>query len=112
MIEYKSNWNDKTIIMIDRFFPSSKMCNKCNYINQDLTLKDREWVCPSCNTLHNRDLNASLNILKQGLKIVDEIDISKKILSGSGIESDIKQKQGEPFSLEKAVNLETTTLNV
>ncbi len=99
MLEYKSNWNDKTVIMIDRFFPSSKMCNICNYIKDDLTLKDREWTCPSCNTNHNRDLNASLNILNQGLKI----------LSGSGIESDIKQKQGESSSVEEVVNLETTT---
>jgi transposase len=99
MLEYKSNWNDKTVVMIDRFFPSSKMCNKCNYIKDDLTLKDREWTCPSCNTHHNRDLNASLNILNQGLKI----------LSGSWIESDIKQKQGESSSVEEAMNLETTT---
>ena len=99
MLEYKSKWNDKTIVMIDRFFPSSKTCSKCNYIKDDLTLKDRKWICPSCNTHHDRDLNASYNILKQGLKI----------LSGSGIESDIKQKQGESFSIEEALNLETTT---
>ena len=70
MLEYKANWNYKTIVKIDRFFPSSKTCNVCNYINQDLTLKDREWTCPSCNTVHNRDFNASINIKKQGLKIL------------------------------------------
>ena len=82
MLEYKANWNEKTIVKIDRFFPSSKACNVCNYINQDLTLKDREWTCKSCNTVHDRDFNASINIKKQGLKI----------LSGSGIESDILKK--------------------
>lgn len=61
---------------------SSKTCNVCNYINQDLTLKDREWTCKSCNTIHDRDFNASINIKKQGLKI----------LSGSGIESDKLKK--------------------
>jgi transposase len=80
MLEYKDNWNDKVVVKIDRFFPSSKNCNVCNYINQDLTLKDREWTCPSCNTIHDRDFNASINIKKQGLKI----------LSGSGTDSDIK----------------------
>lgn len=60
---------------------SSKTCNVCNYINQDLTLKDREWTCPSCNTIHDRDFNASINIKKQGLKI----------LSGSGTDSQDKK---------------------
>jgi putative transposase len=82
MLEYKANWNDKTVVKIDRFFPSSKTCNVCNYINQDLTLKDREWTCKSCNTVHDRDFNASINIKKQGLKI----------LSGLGTNSDKKQK--------------------
>ena len=97
MLEYKANWNDKTIVKIDRFFPSSKTCNKCNYIKQDLSLKDRSWTCISCNTNHDRDLNASLNILKQGLNI----------LSGSGIESDTKQKQIEASSLDESMKSDT-----
>ena len=96
MLEYKANWNEKTIVKIDRFFPSSKACNVCNYINQDLTLKDREWTCKSCNTVHDRDFNASINIKKQGLKI----------LSGSGIESDIKQKRGEALLLGESMSHE------
>jgi len=107
MLEYKSGWNDKQFVKIDRFFPSSKMCSNCGWINQDLTLKDREWTCPSCDEKHDRDINASKNILKQGLKIVAESDISKEILSGSGIESDIKQKQVESLSLDEAMKPET-----
>jgi len=97
MLEYKANWNDKTIIKIDRFFPSSKMCSNCGWINQDLTLNIREWSCPSCGEKHDRDFNASKNILKQGLKI----------LSGSGIESDIKQKQVEALPLGEFMKPET-----
>ena len=97
MLEYKSKWNDRTIIKIDRFFPSSKMCSNCGWINQDLTLNIREWICPSCGEKHDRDFNASKNILKQGLKI----------LSGSGIDSDIKQKQVEPLSLDEVMKPET-----
>jgi putative transposase len=93
MLEYKANWNDKTIIKIDRFFPSSKTCNICNYVKQDLTLADREWICPICKTIHNRDLNAAKNILKQGINE----------LSGSGIESDIKQKHVEALPLDKSM---------
>jgi putative transposase len=97
MLEYKANWNDKTIIKIDRFFPSSKMCSNCGWINQDLTLNIREWTCTSCGEKHDRDFNAAKNILKQGLKI----------LSGSGIESDIKQKQVEALSLDESMKPET-----
>jgi len=70
MLTYKAEWNDKKIIKINRFYPSSKTCNCCGYINQNLTLDVREWTCPSCNTKLDRDLNASINILKEGNKIL------------------------------------------
>jgi putative transposase len=93
MLEYKSKWNDKSFVKIDRFFPSSKTCSNCGWIYQDLNLSIREWTCSSCTEHHDRDLNASKNILKQGINI----------LSGYGIESDIKQKQEEAFPLGKSV---------
>ena len=96
MLEYKAIWNDKIIVKIDKYFPSSRTCSVCNYINQDLTLKDRKWVCPNCNTIHDRDLNASINILKQGLNI----------LSGSRTESDLKQKHGEALPIGKSMKHE------
>jgi putative transposase len=68
LLEYKAIWNDKQIVKIDRFFPSSKQCNNCGFINQNLKLDCREWTCPSCNTELDRDLNASKNILKEGIK--------------------------------------------
>ncbi len=86
MLEYKAEWNDKTLIKIDRWFPSSKMCSKCTWINQNLTLKDRTWTCRECGTTHDRDVNAANNILTQGMKIK----------SGLGAKSDSKQKPVEP----------------
>ncbi len=68
LLTYKAQWNDKEIVKIDRFFPSSKTCNCCGYINQNLKLDMREWTCPSCHTKLDRDLNASINILKEGYK--------------------------------------------
>ena len=68
LLTYKAQWNDKEIVKIDRFFPSSKTCNCCGHINQNLKLDMREWNCPSCNTKLDRDLNASINILKEGYK--------------------------------------------
>ena len=97
MLEYKANWNDKTIVKIDRFFPSSKTCNVCNYINQDLTLKDREWTCKSCNTVHDRDFNASINIKKQGLKMICCV---------SGTDSQLKQKRGKALPLGESMTHE------
>ena len=81
-LEYKCKWRGRELVIVDRFFPSSKLCGVCNTINQELTLKDREWTCQVCKTVHDRDFNASINIKKQGLKI----------LSGLGTNSDIKQK--------------------
>ena len=69
-LTYKAEWNDKKIVKIDRFFPSSKTCNSCGYINQNLKLDMREWTCPSCNTKLDRDLNASMNILNEGYKLI------------------------------------------
>lgn len=62
MLEYKARWNGVNILRIGRFEPSSKTCNHCGYINKELTLKDREWSCPECGSVLDRDINASINI--------------------------------------------------
>jgi putative transposase len=67
-IEYKAGWYGREVIRIDRWYPSSKTCNVCDYINQGLTLSDREWTCPRCKEVHDRDFNASVNILAEGLR--------------------------------------------
>ena len=68
-LEYKSGWNDKSVVHIDRFFPSSKTCSKCGWINNNLTLKDREWTCPKCGEKHDRDFNAATNIENEGFRM-------------------------------------------
>ncbi len=70
MLKYKSEWYDRDIIEIDRFFPSSKLCNCCNYKNNLLSLNNREWTCPSCETKLDRDINAAINIKNEGLRIL------------------------------------------
>jgi putative transposase len=65
-IKYKSEWEGTHFGQIDRFFPSSKRCSECGWINQSLTLKDREWVCQNCGAIIDRDLNAAHNILLFG----------------------------------------------
>lgn len=68
-LKYKANWYGKEVIIIDRFFPSSKTCNVCNYIKEKLSLEKRSWTCPRCNTAHDRDVNAAKNILQRALTI-------------------------------------------
>jgi len=68
-LEYKADWNDKQVVKINRFYPSSKTCNVCGWINQDLNLSVREWTCKNGHHL-DRDENAAKNILNEGLKII------------------------------------------
>jgi len=70
MLEYKANWYNRKIVFVDRFYPSSKTCHNCGYINKNLTLNDRQWVCPQCGEVIERDYNAALNILDEGLRII------------------------------------------
>ena len=67
-LKYKCN----SFIEVDRYFPSSKTCSNCGYINAELTLADRTYHCPSCGCTINRDLNAALNLRKEGLRIYTE----------------------------------------
>ena len=68
-LQYKSEWNNRIYHKVDRFYASSQICNNCNYKNEKTkNLSIREWTCPKCGTYHNRDINASINILNQGLK--------------------------------------------
>ena len=77
ILKYKAKWYDREVIEVDRWFPSSKLCSNCGYKNKELTLKDREWICPECNSLLNRDLNAAINIKNEGMKIKIGMSLSE-----------------------------------
>lgn len=71
-LEYKANWYGKTIIKIDRWFPSTQLCSNCGHQGGKKSLDIREWTCVQCHAHHDRDVNASKNILGEGLRAISE----------------------------------------
>jgi putative transposase len=69
MLIYKADWYGKTVIKISRWYPSSQICSNCNYRDSKKTLDIRNWICPNCNTNLDRDINAAINILNEGLRL-------------------------------------------
>ena len=96
-LEYKAKRYGGEVVKTKRFYPSSKTCNHCGYINQDLELKDREWECPKCKTTLDRDINASKNILSHVLRELN--------LKGEG---STRLKPAELSSIDEAVKQEAT----
>jgi putative transposase len=70
MLKYKSQWDGKTYIEVDRFFASSKTCNVCLNKVDSLDLDIRSWTCDKCQTHHDRDVNAAINIKNEALRIL------------------------------------------
>lgn len=73
-LEYKAQWYGRTFVQIDNWYPSTKRCNDCGYILESITMDVREWDCPACGAHHDRDINASKNILDAGLAIIAGAD--------------------------------------
>jgi len=73
LLKYKSDWSGRDLVQVDKFFPSSKMCSGCENIKKDLKLSDRVYHCSCCGLVIDRDYNAALNILKEGLRLLEII---------------------------------------
>uniref|UniRef100_UPI002FDA4FB6 RNA-guided endonuclease InsQ/TnpB family protein n=1 Tax=Methanoculleus bourgensis TaxID=83986 RepID=UPI002FDA4FB6 len=90
MLAYKCREAGKTLLRIGVFEPSSKTCSVCGYRKADLTLKDREWICPDCGTTHDRDLNAAINIKQfalarrriSAIEPVDPLPMGRGMIAG------------------------------
>lgn len=82
-LEYKGQWYGCEIVKVDRWFPSSKTCGDCGAVNSALQLSDRKWICEECGIVHDRDLNAAQNILKESRARTARIDGRGDMSSGS-----------------------------
>jgi len=68
-LEYKAAWYGRTLVKIDKWYPSSKRCHSCGHVLDSLSLDERFWLCPQCKTFHDRDINAAKNVLAVGLTV-------------------------------------------
>jgi len=101
-LKYKAADVGKRVIEIDRFYPSSKTCSSCGIVNGDLKLNDREWTCSSCESKHDRDLNAAINIAMEGARIYK---VDRKFAGGENISLEEILKNISLSSLDEADNL-------
>ena len=103
LLQYKCDWYGKELVKVNRFYPSSKTCGDCGWINQDLKLSDREWTCKSCGVVHDRDINASRNILKEGLKIFGQGLSNTKVERGLDVSNNAHSMKPEAQPIGSAV---------
>jgi putative transposase len=93
-LEYKCQWYGRTLVKIDRWFPSSKRCGHCGHIVDKLLLDVREWDCPKCGTHHDRDVNAAQNILAAGLAVLPMGKAPSVIVCGANIRPNGHESRG------------------
>jgi putative transposase len=101
-LEYKAAWYGRTVIKIDRFYPSSKTCSACGHVLDSLDLDVREWECPACGTHHDRDINAAQSVVAEGLRLFAEEhaatacggDVRANLNGNQGSLSPVKQEPG------------------
>jgi putative transposase len=100
MLEYKTKWYGSKLIKISRFEPSSKRCNHCGFINKELKLSDRTWVCLNCGAINERDPNAAHNIRDKGIELLDTDSLSE--LQACGV--DVRLSNGKQLTMKQEVS--------
>jgi putative transposase len=102
-LEYKAHWYGRTLVKIDRFYPSSRTCSACRHVLETLTLDVREWVCPGCGTCHDRDVNAAKNVLTEGLRM-NSVGLTVNACGGSVRPVRAKARQAAPVEAANALS--------
>jgi len=94
-LEYKTAWQGKRLVKIGRYFPSSKTCSVCGYKHSDLALSERSWICPACGVLLDRDVNAAINIQREGLKYVAAGQTETQNACGATVRPSLRARRDE-----------------
>ena len=110
ILEYKARWYNRRIVFVDRFYPSSKTCHNCGYVNKELKLSDRQWICPQCGEVVERDYNAALNILNEGLRIIGSSTAEFTLVDYPTVDDRCRSNLKSSGRLKQEVNNEQTRL--
>ena len=113
-LEYKCEWYGRRLVKIDRFFPSSKRCGNCGFVIDKLPLSIREWSCPECGTTHDRDINASRNILAAGLAVTvcgSSVRPDRHSSKGGAVSAVVRQTLKAPWQLSKTRGRDAGTIS-
>lgn len=81
-LQYKAEMYGSVVVEADRWYPSSKICSDCGYKLDKLPLKIREWVCPECGVIHDRDINAAINLKQYAMAVVSPAESSPVVACG------------------------------
>lgn len=95
-LEYKADWYERTLIVIDQWYPSTKTCSACHHKLDELDLSIRQWVCPKCGVEHDRDQNAAVNILNEGLKQLEPAGSRGWRVEGNGAGLSVTASETSP----------------
>jgi putative transposase len=95
-VQYKGQWYGVPVVVVDRFYPSTQLCHACGFKNEALTLADRTWTCPNCGVLHDRDINAALNIRDEGLRLLAVGHTESLNACGGAVRPPTVARPGEP----------------
>jgi putative transposase len=92
-LKYKAEWYGRTVVAVDRFFPSSKTCNECGWVVAELGLEVRKWKCEDCGSELDRDVNAARNILAEGLRLLELEVVAKEVYAATSSPSNTTKEQ-------------------
>ena len=99
-LQYKAAWYGRTVVAIDQWYPSSKRCSVCGHVLDSLDLDDRQWTCPECGTVHDRDTNAALNIKAEGLSVFACGEVVRPNLHGTREGTPRRSRKATPRGVE------------
>jgi putative transposase len=100
-LRYKSDWKGKHLVQVNQWFPSSKLCSNCSHKNDELKLEDRQWICLNCGASHNRDKNAAINMLNEGIRIFVATG-SVETINGRGADVRLPLKKAVCYEASRA----------